>query len=161
MLASVWRRNEIASAGTRLRWRRGVGTVKGIDPILHLSIPVRDLDEARRFYRGVLGCTIGRANDDFVDAWFFGMQVTLHRRPDQTGGPGGQGVRHFGVTLERDAFDAAVARVNAHDVDWLVEVGTDHAGTPVEQTKGKLADPSGNLIELKTYPHVDEALPRN
>ena len=129
-----------------------------IDPILHLSIPVRDLDEAVHFYRGVLGCTIGRANDDFVDAWFFGMQVTLHRRPDQTGLSDAQSVRHFGVTLDRAAFDAAVARVDAHDVDWRAPVGTDHAGTPLEQTKAKLADPSGNVIELKTYPHIDVAL---
>jgi extradiol dioxygenase family protein len=119
---------------------------------------VRDLGEAAEFYRDVLGCTIGRSNADFVDAWFFGMQVTLHHRPDQTGPLDAQGVRHFGVTLDRSAFDATVERVDGHAVEWVVPVGTDHPGTALEQTKGKLADPSGNVIELKTYPHVDEAL---
>ena len=34
---------------------------------------------------------------------------------------------------------------------WLVPVATDHAGTPLQQTKCKLAHPAGNVIELKTY----------
>ena len=34
---------------------------------------------------------------------------------------------------------------------WVSPVSTDYPGTPHEQTKAKLADPSGNVIELKTY----------
>jgi len=137
---------------------QGVGTVRGIDPILHLSIPVRDLDEASRFYADVLGCGIGRANADFVDIWFFGMQVTLQNRPDRVTGLDRTGVHHFGVTLDRPAFDAAVALVDEHGIPWLVEVATDAPGTELEQTKAKLADPSGNVIELKTYPDMRAAL---
>ena len=33
-------------------------------------------------------------------------------------------------------------------------MSTDDPGTPVEQTKTKIADPSGNVIELKTYVDV-------
>lgn len=130
----------------------------GIDPILHLSIPVRDLDEASRFYADVLGCGVGRANPDFVDIWFFGMQVTLQNRPDQVTGLDRTGVHHFGVTLDRPAFDAAVDLVDEHGIAWLVEVSTDEPGTELEQTKAKLADPSGNVIELKTYADVRSAL---
>ena len=32
------------------------------EPILHLSMPVRDLEEARRFYVDVLGCEPGRVH---------------------------------------------------------------------------------------------------
>lgn len=35
--------------------------------ILHLSIPVRDLAEARAFSAEVLGCPVGRVRDDWVD----------------------------------------------------------------------------------------------
>ncbi len=132
--------------------------VGAIDPILHLSIPVRDLDEACRFYTEVLGCSIGRSYDEFVDVWFFGMQVSLQNRPDQVTALDRAGVRHFGVTLDRAAFDVAAARVNDHGVQWLVGVSTDEPGTALEQTKGKLADPSGNVIELKTYPDLQAAL---
>ena len=43
-------------------------------------------------------------------------------------------------------------------VDWVVPVSTDDEGLPTEQTKAKIADPSGNVIELKTYRDVDAAL---
>jgi extradiol dioxygenase family protein len=42
---------------------------------------------------------------------------------------------------------------------WRVSpLSTDDAGQPTEQTKAKLADPSGNVIELKTYVDVTAAL---
>jgi extradiol dioxygenase family protein len=49
----------------------------GVEPILHLSLPVRDLAESVEFYEKVLECDVGRVREDFVDVWFFGMQVTL------------------------------------------------------------------------------------
>ena len=129
-----------------------------MQPILHLSIPVRDMGEARDFYVHTLGCQAARARPDFTDIWFFGMQVTLQDRPDEATGlvPGGS--RHFGVTLGRDDFDAAVARLEEADVAWLAPVSTDGSGTESEQTKCKIADPSGNVIEFKTYRDVDVAL---
>jgi uncharacterized protein len=132
-------------------------------PVLHLSIPVRDLDEARHFYVAVLGCESARAREDFCDVWFHGMQVTLHDRPDEIASSGSDGpvagsCRHFGVALGRDEFDAAVARVEESVVAWIVPPGTDDVGLPTEQTKAKLADPSGNVIELKTYPDIASAL---
>jgi hypothetical protein len=129
-----------------------------MQPILHLSIPVRDLDEAQHFYVHNLGCRAARRRDDFCDVWFFGMQVTLQDRPHEEVHLESGGSRHFGVTLNRDEFDAAVARLEAHGVQWLVPVGTDDEGLPTEQTKAKLADPSGNVIELKTYKDVGAAL---
>jgi uncharacterized protein len=121
-----------------------------VQPILHLSIPVRDVEEARAFYVHTLGCRSARARAGFTDVWFFGMQVTLQ---DRAGGS-----RHFGVTLGRDEFDETVARVVSSGTEWLVPVSTDDEGQPTEQTKAKLADPSGNVIELKTYRDVDAAL---
>ncbi len=43
-------------------------------------------------------------------------------------------------------------------VEWLVPVSVDNEGQPTEQTKAKIVDPSGNVIELKTYRDVDAAL---
>ena len=128
-----------------------------MQPILHLSIPVRDLDEAREFYVHTLGCQPARARAGFTDVWFYGMQVTLQDRPREAA-PAGGGSRHFGVTLGRVDFEAMVARLGSHGVDWVVPVSTDDTGLPTEQTKGKIADPSGNVIELKTYRDVDAAL---
>jgi len=123
-------------------------------PILHLSIPVRDLAESRAFYVDVLGCELGRVRESFVDVWFYGMQVTLQARASEVAPAG---VRHFGVTLPEPELRALVARLDGR-VEWIDELATEHAGTSREQTKTKLADPSGNVIELKSYAQLDEGL---
>ena len=129
-----------------------------VQPILHLSLPVRDIEEARDFYVRALGCQPARHRDGFIDVWFFGLQVTLQGRPDEAMGlvPGSS--RHFGVTLGRNDFDELVDRLERTGVEWLVPVTTDDAGLPTEQTKAKIVDPSGNVIEVKTYRDVQAAL---
>jgi hypothetical protein len=123
-----------------------------MDPVLHLSIVVDDLTAARAFYVDTLGCRLGRERDGWMDVWFFGLQLTLQCRPDQARSLEEQGVRHFGATLSADEFAVTVGRLEADPaITWLVPVTTDHAGTPRQQTKCKLADPAGNVIELKTY----------
>jgi extradiol dioxygenase family protein len=126
-------------------------------PLLHLSIPVRDLTEARSFYEDALGCEAGRARPDYVDVWFYGMQITLQDRPEEAAPQAGP-VRHFGVTLDRPDFEAVQARLAACDVRWVSPVSTGDEGQPTEQTKAKVADPSGNVIEIKTYVDPTAAL---
>jgi extradiol dioxygenase family protein len=122
-----------------------------VEPILHLSLPVRDLGESVDFYEQVLECDVGRVREHFVDVWFFGMQVTLHARPEQVLSPEQRGVHHFGVTLDADDLRRLIERARANDVVFLSALSTDCPGTPREQTKAKILDPSGHAIELKTY----------
>ena len=122
-----------------------------VEPILHVSIPVRDPAEARRFYLDVLDCGPGRERTGWCDVWFSGMQITLHERPDEVLTDEQRGRRHFGVTLGTDELDRIAARVNKHDVGWLDPLCTEHTGTPTEHRKGKILDPSGNAIEIKAY----------
>jgi extradiol dioxygenase family protein len=126
-----------------------------MDPILHLSLPVRDLAAARAFYVDVLGCEPGRVRDGWIDVWFYGMQVTLHEEPGLVSAPDARAVRHFGVTLAADELAALVQRLATQtivpSIEWLRPLTTDHAGTARAQTKAMIADPSGNAIELKTY----------
>jgi uncharacterized protein len=128
-------------------------------PILHLSLPVSDLEEARGFYVDVLGCRPGRVRDDWFDVWFFGMQLTLQWRPSEVRAADQQGVTHFGVVLRsRPAFDDLVARVNAAGVAWM-SPPTIHADLGLSgKIGGKLADPSGNVIEVKYYEHAADLL---
>ena len=86
-----------------------------------------------------------------MDVWLWGLQLTLLQRPDQVLPPERRGVRHFGVIHETAEFAGLVARLAARsDVTWVVPVSTDNLGSPRQQTKGKLADPSGNVIEFNT-----------
>jgi uncharacterized protein len=124
-------------------------------PILHLSLPVNDLEEARVFYVDVLGCEGGRVREGWIDVWFYGLQLTLQEHPDKVLRAEERGVRHFGVTLDAEQLATVLARLasqpTGRQITWLREVSTDHAGTAHEQTKAMIADPSGNAIELKAY----------
>ncbi|MGP1387921.1 MAG: VOC family protein [Thainema sp.] len=73
----------------------------------HLAFPVNDLAATRHFYETVLGCTIGRTADTWIDFNLFGHQVTAHLSPshaatmptnDVDGKP--VPVQHRGVILE-------------------------------------------------------------
>src|SRR5687767_14806075 len=44
----------------------------------HLAFPVRDLDEARRFYGDVVGCPQGRSDTSYQDFDFFGHHLVAH-----------------------------------------------------------------------------------
>lgn len=44
----------------------------------HLAFPVHDLDAARAFYAGVLGCAEGRSSNEWIDFDLYGHQVVAH-----------------------------------------------------------------------------------
>ena len=76
-------------------------------PPFQLAFPVRDLDEARRFYGGLLGCSEGRSSSEWVDFDFYGHQIVAHLSPQSCGDAvlnavDGHGVpvRHFGVVTD-------------------------------------------------------------
>jgi extradiol dioxygenase family protein len=121
-------------------------------PVLHLSLPVSNLEETTAFYGGTLGCRLGRIRDTWIDVWFYGMQLTLHQRPGEVLVREQQGVRHFGVTLDRTDFTELVSRLEAAEVDWVTRPTT-HADEQLSgKTNVKLRDPSGHVIEVKYYP---------
>lgn len=124
--------------------------------VLHLSIPVDDLDVARRFYVEAFGCQVGREREDWIDVWFFGMQLTLQHRPDEVRPLDQQGVRHFGVVFDDPApYLTLVERLDVAGVEWLSPPSAHDATTLSGKVGGKLADPSGNVIEVKYYDDVE------
>jgi extradiol dioxygenase family protein len=131
-----------------------------MDTFLHLSLPVVDLDTSLAFYVDVLGCTAGRVRPEqgFVDVWFYGLQLTLHDQPDHVLGAEEQGARHFGAALPPDELAAALARLEGSSVEWVERPAVDTDGTLNGKTSAKVADPSGNVIELKSYPQGQAAI---
>ena len=116
-----------------------------VAPIFHLSFPVRDLDEAIAFY-SALGGVVGRREMGWADVALFGAQLTLQQVPGEVLQPMPRS-RHFGATLPWPDWEQLVAQL-----DGFVEgPRIDYAGTDREQAKAMIADPSGNLIELKAY----------
>jgi len=121
-------------------------------PVLHLSLPVDDLHAARAFYENTLGCRIGREREDWFDAWFYGLQLTLQLRPLEVMTLSQQGARHFGVILPSlTEFDEVVERVAVSGHPWISKPEIHSDAELNGKLGGKLADPSGNIIEIKFY----------
>jgi extradiol dioxygenase family protein len=114
-------------------------------PIFHLSFPVYDLDEAIAFY-ATLGGIIGRREFAWADVALFGAQLTLQHIPADVLQPMPRS-RHFGATLPWQDWEHLIARLR----DFVEPPHIDYPGTDREQAKAMIADPSGNLIELKAY----------
>ena len=128
-------------------------------PVLHLSLPVNDLHAARDFYEHTLGCRIGRTREDWFDAWFFGMQLTLQLRPLEVIDTSRQGVRHFGVVLPSlSEFNDLVKRIHASGCQWISKPENHTDAELSGKLGGKLADPSGNIIEIKYYGNENDYL---
>ena len=124
----------------------------------HLAIPVRDLDEARAFYGGILDCPEGRRSERWIDFDFFGHQLVAHLcpkecRPGETNDVDGKAVpvRHFGAVLGWDEFPRVEARLVGAGCTFLIEPYTRFTGEPGEQRTMFLRDPSGNALEFKAF----------
>jgi extradiol dioxygenase family protein len=131
-------------------------------PRFHLAFPVRDLDEARRFYGQLLGCPEGRSSPQWVDFDFHGHQIVAHLSRQ----PPGQAVnevdgenvpvRHFGLILTIPEWEAVTARLRRARVEFLIEPQIRFKGQTGEQATCFFLDPSGNALELKAF--ADEAM---
>jgi uncharacterized protein len=131
-------------------------------PRFHLAFPVRSLAQARAFYGELLGCPEGRSADDWVDFDFHGHQLVAHMAPEgaaaATNRVDGEDVpvRHFGVILAPDAWQALAARLKAAGATFILEPQTRFEGQPGEQSTMFIRDPSGNALEFKAF--ADEAM---
>jgi len=129
--------------------------------LFHLAFNVTDLDEARRFYGGVLGCAEGRATATWVDFDFFGHQLSLHLgapfNTERTGHVGEHLVPmpHFGVVLALPDWQALAARLQAAKTTFLLAPQARFEGQPGEQWTMFFCDPCGNPIEIKGFRSLD------
>ncbi len=125
--------------------------------LFHLAFHVTNLDEARRFYGGVLGCAEGRSTDTWVDFDFFGHQISLHLgEPFQTTRTGKVGdhlvpMPHFGLVLLLPAWRALADRLQTAGIDFVLPPQVRFAGQPGEQWTMFFCDPFGNPIEVKGF----------
>ncbi|WP_368186527.1 VOC family protein [Aestuariibius sp. HNIBRBA575] len=124
--------------------------------IFHLAYNVDDLDAARAFYGGVLGCIEGRFTDTWVDFNFFGHQISLHLgTPFATQATGHVGdhmvpMPHLGVILPLADWLDLAERLDGQ-VQFEIPPIIRFAGKPGEQRTMFFRDPSGNPIEIKGF----------
>lgn len=123
----------------------------------HLAFPVDDIEAARGFYHGMLGCPVGRESSAWIDFDFFGNQITAHlsgeptavatTRVDTDQVP----VRHFGAVLAMDEWQALADRLRDAGVTFLIDPHVRFKGEPGEQATMFVRDPAGNALEFKAF----------
>lgn len=129
--------------------------------LFHFAFNVTDLQEARRFYGGVLGCREGRSTDTWVDFDFFTHQISLHLgQPLQTAPTGHVGdhlvpMPHFGLILQRADWQTMADRLKAAGVSFVIEPQLRFAGQSGEQWTMFFLDPFGNPIEVKGFESLE------
>ena len=127
-------------------------------PPFHFAFPVDDLDAARAFYGGVLGCPEGRSAATWVDFDLAGHQIVAHRvaaaaRDVGTSPVDGDGVPvpHFGLVLPWEEWEALAQRLR--DADWTFALAprVRFRGEVGEQGTFFVRDPAGNALEFKAF----------
>ena len=129
----------------------------------HLALPVTDLEAARQFYGGILGCPEGRSSERWVDFDFWGHQLVAHLveaadMPRAATNPvDGEQVpaAHFGPVLPWDDFPSLVERLRANNVEFVIEPTRRFADRRGEQQTLFVRDPSGNYLEFKTFRNIE------
>lgn len=124
----------------------------------HLALPVHDLEAARGFYGGVLGCSEGRTSDRWIDYDLFGHQFVAHLVEGYRGAPAGTNavdkhqvpVPHFGIVFRLDEWQTLADRL-AGEVDFIIEPHIRYEGQVGEQGTMFFLDPSGNALEFKGF----------
>ena len=88
-----------------------------VRPRFHLAFPVPNLQDARDFFTGILGCSEGRSASRWVDFDFFGHQISAHLVTDDDPDAAVNGVdgdrvptRHFGLILAWDDWESLPRR---------------------------------------------------
>ncbi len=124
----------------------------------HLAFPVTSLARARAFYGELLGCPEGRSSDEWVDFNLYGHQIVAHLSPDeaghrQTNAVDGDNVpvRHFGVVLSMDEWNAMAEKLKAAGTQFVIAPHIRFQGQVGEQATMFFLDPCGNALEFKAF----------
>ena len=121
--------------------------------IAHVAVPCRNLEEAARWYAEVLGAQPVRILKDRVTFSFGGvLQLVCHleRRaivPNPRAYP-----RHHGLTfLHMEDFTRLKEHIVKLGIKFLVRPVVRFADGPHEHQTFMVVDPSGNVVEFKSY----------
>ena len=136
-------------------------------PLFHLAFPVDDIEAARRFYGGLLGCPEGRSAPNWVDFDFYGHQIVAHLAPEEVGHRKTSAVdghdvpvRHFGAILPMAEWEALAKRLTDAGTDFIIEPHVRFKGEVGEQATMFFLDPCGNALEFKSFADMTQVFAR-
>jgi extradiol dioxygenase family protein len=129
----------------------------------HIAFPVNDLDAARAFYGGTLGCPEGRSSAQWIDFDLFGHQIVAHLKPSEDSKHHHNPVDghdvpvpHFGVVLSIADWEKLAERLRTAQVKFIIEPYIRFKGEVGEQATMFFLDPAGNALEFKAFADISQ-----
>jgi catechol 2,3-dioxygenase-like lactoylglutathione lyase family enzyme len=126
-----------------LRSRGRPGHMLAIESIHHVSLPITDLERAKRFYRDVLGLEeIRRPAFRFAGAWY---QV---------------GDRQLHLIVGEESTFRAPPRADSHDIHFAIRVGSYRRAIEHLASKGYGPDATDVMLKTKENPTGTAGFPQ-
>lgn len=130
----------------------------------HLAFPVDDLDAARRFWGGLMGCAEGRSSGEWIDFDFYGNQIVAHLVQGKSQAEGSTNpvdghdvpVPHFGVVLDMAEWQELADRLESAGVIFGIEPYVRFKDQVGEQATMFFRDPAGNAVEVKAFADIGQ-----
>ena len=130
--------------------------LKTIRPF-HLAFPVSNLERTLKWYTEILGCSVGRQSNNWIDFNLYGHQIVGHLADkfnlSNTNNVDGEDVpiRHFGVILTYNKWGELVTKLKKENVNFLIKPQIRFKGINGEQKTFFIEDPDGNALEFKAF----------
>tara|TARA_Y100000590_G_C15423910_1_gene902469 strand:+ start:251 stop:676 length:426 start_codon:yes stop_codon:yes gene_type:complete len=124
----------------------------------HLAFPVINIKETIKWYTTILDCKVGRKDKRWVDFNFYGHQISAHLINDKiklsdTNKVDGENIpsRHFGIILTKKIWQELSVKLTDKNINFLIKPNTRFKGEIGEQSTFFIKDPSGNVLEFKSF----------
>ncbi len=122
------------------------------NPLFHLTFPVSNLEEAKRFYVDGLDCKLGRESPSAITLELRGHQIIAHLTAQALEPQRGIYPRHFGLVFSsEEEWQALADRAKEKGLRFYQQPRRRFPGTRLEHATFFLEDPSHNLLEFKYY----------
>ena len=118
-----------------------------MQPPVHLSLAVPDIERSVEFFQLLGGAVTHRDPSGYVNLAVRGVQLTL-----ASGNAATDAELHFGWNVTLAEFEAIAQRLlSSPHAQVIAPPRVVDAGTPLERTKMYVRCPAGYVIELKGY----------
>ncbi|MBJ11849.1 MAG: glyoxalase [Candidatus Marinimicrobia bacterium] len=106
----------------------------------------------------VLGCSLGRESEDWIDFNLYGNQIVAHLDKNKNEQINKNSVdgdqipsRHFGVILPRIEWEKLSKKIKKMRIPFLIKPRVRFKDKAGEQATFFINDPSGNALEFKSF----------
>ena len=110
------------------------------------------------FIKKILNCKIGRESESWVDFNLYGHQIVAHLAPEECIDVSSNKVdedqipcRHFGMILDWHEWKELSKKLDLLKIKFLINPKVRFKNKPGEQGTFFIKDPSGNVLEFKTF----------